>query len=189
MRPTPLHAQIRPVTEPEIRLLERHLGTDWAAADKHRRRFAQQFEGNVVYLVAWYDEVPVGHVLLKWAGATEAALATLRECPDLEDLYVGAPFRSRGVGSQLLTAAEALATERGFAQLGLAVGIDNPRARALYEQRGYRDAGLGVYPNRWSSLDRTGQTQWHEETCFYLTKPLPATETGRPLPTDPASGG
>jgi ribosomal protein S18 acetylase RimI-like enzyme len=146
-------------------------------------------EGDVVYLVAWYDEVPVGHVLLEWAGRTEAALATLRDCPHLDNLYVDERFRSRGVGSQLLAAAEALVTQRGFARIGLAVGIDNPRARALYERRGYRDAGLGVHPNRWSSVDRTGQTQWHEETCFYLTKPLPATETGRPLPTDLAPGG
>src|SRR5262249_32047467 len=143
-----------------------------------RRRFARQQAGEVVYLVAWHDDLPVGHVVVVWGGPAQPELAALRGSPELEDLYVGAPLRSRGVGSQLLAAAEIMATQRGFARIGLAVGVDNPRARALYERRGYRDAGLGAHQNRWSTVDRTGEVRWHEERCTYLIKELPAHAEG-----------
>jgi GNAT superfamily N-acetyltransferase len=170
MRETPLHVQIRPLAATEIRLLEWHLAFDWAASGKHRQRFERQEVGEVVYLVAWYDDAPVGHVLLKWQGPTNPELATPRDCPDLEDLFVSPVLRSRGIGSQLLAAAESLAVQRGCSRIGLAVDVANSRARALYRRRGYRKVGRGTFVNRWSWLGRDGQKAWSEETCIYLVK-------------------
>src|SRR5215472_7140398 len=111
---TGLPVQVRPLAEAEIHLLERHLAADVAASDKHRQRFARQQAGEVVYLVAWHDDLPVGHALVVWGGPAQPELAALRDSPEIEDLYVGAPFRSRGVGSRLLASAETLAAQRGF---------------------------------------------------------------------------
>jgi GNAT superfamily N-acetyltransferase len=170
-RPEPLHVQIRPLAEPEIRLLEWHL-PEGQALHKHRRRFERQQADEVLYLAAWYDEQPIGHILVNWPGPPQAELASLRDCPNLEDLRVSEPFRCRGVGSQLLARAEGLAVQRGIQQVGLAVGVANRRARKLYLRRGYQDSGLGEFVNRWRLAEVDGREQWGEERCVYLVKRL-----------------
>jgi GNAT superfamily N-acetyltransferase len=171
-REPPLHVQIRPIAAKDVRWLEWHLAQDHAALDKHRRRFERQEAGDVVYLVAWYDETPIGHVLVQWDGTEKKELAAIADCPDLEDLFVHPGFRSRRVGSQLLAAAEARVKQRGFARVGLAVALDNPRARKLYERRGYAPSALGPFLDRWQATRPDGSVGWIEEPCVYLIKTL-----------------
>jgi ribosomal protein S18 acetylase RimI-like enzyme len=68
--------------------------------------------------------------------------------------------------------AEQLAAQRGWRQVGLSVALDNPRARALYERRGYRDSGIGTHDSRWPYPDEHGQECWHEESCVQMVKLL-----------------
>ena len=63
---------------------------------------------------------------------------------ELFQLAVDRRASGRGVGSALLAAAEAR-IGAGHAQAWLAVVPDNTRARALYERRGWRDAGPFTY--------------------------------------------
>ena len=65
-----------------------------------------------------------------------------------------------------------LAKEDGRSRIGLGVGIENPRARSLYELVGFQDAGFGEYQSRWPWIDRDGQQRWAEENCHYLIKQL-----------------
>ena len=142
--------------------------------EKHAERLERQRRGLVTYLIAWDQDLPVGHALLKWGGAEEQHIASALEgsCPDVEDLLVLAAYRSRGVGTQMLQAAELLVRERGFRCLGLSVDVRNPRAQALYERLGFRDAGLGPHDERGEYVDRDGQVTTWEETCIYLIKTL-----------------
>lgn len=168
-----LDVEVRPLAEAEVALVERHLGLDWGYPDKHRQRLALQRRGELVYLIAWHQGAPVGHVMLRWSGAPDPPVASrLRDCPDIEDLFVLPQHRSRGIGSRLLDHAEGLARAQGYAQVGLGVGVDNPRARALYERRGYRDAGFGQYTVAGWYLDRDGVEKRWQETCNYLVKAL-----------------
>ncbi len=63
---------------------------------------------------------------------------------------------------------------RGYARVGLSVGVNNVRARALYERRGYKDVGLHPYLIRWPALDEQGHEVWEEEVCLSLVKDLKA---------------
>ena len=128
----------------------------------------------MVYLIAWHNGAPIGHALLKWQGAEEDQVASVLQgtCPDVEDLFVLESFRSQGVGRQILDAAERLAREHGSRHIGLSVGVNNPRARALYERCGYRDAGLGPLHEHGEYVDASGCRRSWDETCVYLTKPL-----------------
>ena len=72
----------------------------------------------------------------------------------------------------MLDQAEQRVRERGYQQIALGVATNNPRARALYERRGYQDAGLGAYMSRWQETDEHGQEQWFEEEEVCLVKPL-----------------
>ena len=162
---------IRQVAEGEVDLLVRRLARGFPA--KHRARFALQSEGKAAYLVAWRAGLPVGHVLIEWGGAREEPMASgSGSCPVISDLFVLEGMRSAGIGSRLLDAAEGLARERGHTRVTLGVATDNPRARALYERRGYADSGLGEYTSRWLETDEGGRERWFEEREVRLVKPL-----------------
>lgn len=179
----PTLVAVRPLTPAELPLVERALPTEDATA--HARRLAEQQSGAAIYLVAWLGERPVGHTLLRWGGSGSAALLLRSEQaaahPYIEALAVHPAYRSRSIGSQIVAVAERAAARRGFRQIGLAVTLENVRARALYERLGYRDAGFGDLPSHWSYVDRGGKRHVEIEICVYLVKDLsPAT----PLPVE-----
>ncbi|MEJ5314217.1 GNAT family N-acetyltransferase [Anaerolinea thermophila] len=161
---------IRPVQTGDLPRLERLFPQ--GGADKHARRLLRQQNGTAVYLIAFLEEMPVGHVLLKWDGAQDEAVVSHRTvpCPDLEDLFVREGFRQRGIGTGLLRYAEQMAQRRGFPYIGLAVGLKNASARRLYERLGYRHAGIEPYTIRGIDFDEQGQMHTREETCVYLIK-------------------
>ncbi len=172
MARTIVKADIRPVEEGDISLLEQSIPAS-TPPEKHRQRFDLQQQGRVVYLVAWQNGLPVGHGLLKWNGTEDEPMASrLRDCPDVEDLFVSPELRSKGIGSQLLATAEDLARQQGYRHIGLGVAIDNPRAHALYLRHGYRDSGFGQYPHRVFYVDGQGRHHWRIEICVYLVKEL-----------------
>ena len=153
---------LRPLMADELAAVEECFAHGTRA--KHRRRLSDQEDGLVVYVIAWLPDRPAGHALVRWSGeVAEAVRARLTDCPHLEDLFVAPELRSRGIGSRLLEACEALVRNSGYGRIGLSVGVENPRARSLYERRGYRDAGCGVY-------ELSGE--WGREECVYLVKEL-----------------
>lgn len=92
---------------------------------------ARLFQGNGDYLVDWEGSEPRGHAHVAWT-----------DPPELQDLEVRSEFRRLGVASSLIAAAEAACRCRGSSQLRVTVSTGNDHARALYEGRGYVDAGV-----------------------------------------------
>ena len=165
--------EIRPIVEAEIALLETCFPEGGSA--KHAERLSHQQRGEVVYLVAWHQGKPVGHVLLKWSGSQDQQVVRQLKaaCPDVEDLFVLAGLRSQGIGRQLLEAAEQLVSQQGFTMIGLSVGAEtNDPARRLYERLGYQDAHFGEYAETGEYLDEKGQHHVWKEVCIYLIKGL-----------------
>lgn len=168
-----LAIEIRPAGEPDAQLLDRHLNFDWGQTNKHRGRVIRQQKEEVTYLIAWHNKLPVGHVLIEWAGTTQEPMCSVLEnCPNLQDLWVLPEFRSTVIGSRLLDAAENLARQRGYARVGLEATVDNHRARLLYIRRGYKDPGFGHYVTGGHYVDRQGKQQPWSETCDYLIRAL-----------------
>ena len=164
--------EIKPLAEDEIPLLDTHLDPE-RLAGRHGERFAQQRDGRLTYLIAWLDGVPIGHTMARWEGTTDAFVAErISGCAHIEDLFVMPELRSRGIGARILAHAEGLAVERGFARIGLAVGVDNPRARALYEWLGYADAGFGAFEIGGTYRNARGEERAWREVCEYLVKGL-----------------
>ncbi len=166
--------EIRPVHETDLPVLATRFFQDGTA--KHTERYARQQKGEVVYLVALCEGQPVGHALLKWHGSQDAPVASHLEfaCPDIEDVFVLAEFRSQGIGSQLLGFAEQLAIDHGYVHVGLSVAKTNESARRLYERLGYKDARFGEYSEQGESIDSQGQPRRWKEICIYLIKDLEA---------------
>jgi GNAT superfamily N-acetyltransferase len=162
---------IRRLDRGEIALLQRQMPR---IPGLHRQRFEGQCRGEGEYLIAWEGDRPVGHLFVEWDGTRrEAVRSAMPDCPpNLSDIAVHPERQSRGIGSQLMEAAEWLAARRGHERVGLSVALDNVRARALYERRGYADAGLGPHQAGYPYLDRAGQERWQEERVIYLVKDL-----------------
>jgi GNAT superfamily N-acetyltransferase len=153
-----------------VAAVERHFPS--AIVDKHRVRLARQRRGAALYLIAWLEEAPVGHVLVKFSAPGEPAGPRLPECPHIEDLLVKPEWRGRGIGSSLLEAAERAAVERGCARVGLNVAAENVRARKLYAQRGYVDSGGGEFQTEGSYMDAEGRLRVWSDASLYLVKRL-----------------
>ncbi len=165
--------KIKPIAMEDVATIEEHIAFDWAALRKHRERLEKQEGGESLYLVAWIGDLPVGHLLVKWQGTVDQPMASaIKDCPDVEDLFVSPVYRSKGIGSRLLESAEQAAEEKGYARFGLGVSVDNPRARRLYLRLGYRETGTGRYETGGVYIDRDGSEKTWKETCVYLIRPL-----------------
>jgi ribosomal protein S18 acetylase RimI-like enzyme len=147
---------VRPLTDGELDLVDARLPL-------HRLGQAG------TYLVAWASGDPIGHAFLAWKG-TKLGL------PELQDVFVAPGRRRQGVGAELTRAAEEEARRRGADRISLSVGIANEAARALYEQLGYRSAGLEPERVAGTILLR-GRAVEVDDLLLYLVKQL-----GRPGP-------
>lgn len=154
----------------EIPQLDAHLDVE-RLTERHGDRFTQQQDGQLTYLIAWLDGIPIGHTMVRWEGTTDASVADrISDCAHVEDLFVMPDLRSQGIGTRILEHGERLAAEREFTKIGLAVGTDNPRARALYERLGYVDTGFGVFEIGGTYTDIQGRQREWREVCEYLVK-------------------
>lgn len=94
----------------------------------------------------------------------------VRPLVELERLAVGSWYinalavypdhRGRGYGSELLALAHALAAEDGCRQISLQNFTNNPRARQLYQRKGFREVARRPMPQV-ASLPRFGDSILH----------------------------
>jgi GNAT superfamily N-acetyltransferase len=156
----------------DLALLNEHLHL-WGPPDYHERKIREQLSGEVFWLIAWRDDLPVGHLQIGWSGAERPEFeAHLGDCPHVSRVGVRAEMRSQGIGSALIEAAEDIIRKRGYSRVGLGVGVDNVRARQLYQRLGYGDCGHGTYTVSWTQYDGNETRGRVEEVCIYLWKEL-----------------
>lgn len=164
--------EITPATEADIPLLE-SLSFSADLPSKHRNRLERQHRDEVQYLLARTGDRVIGHFLLKWNGPDSADVRRLvQTCAEIEDFVVEPDLRGRGVGSAMLEYADTSCLERGVLRLGLAVGLENPSARAIYEHRGYVLVPGSEHRVTWLQPDGTGREVEAHEDCVYLVKEL-----------------
>lgn len=90
-------------------------------------------------LLAFDDGQALGLCIGFWGFSSFRARPLL----NIHDLAVRPGHRGKGIGRALLTAAEALARQRGCCKLTLEVQEDNLPARQLYERFGFGDVRYG----------------------------------------------
>lgn|GEM_PF-4268222 len=118
----------------------------------------------MVFLVVRLDGVLVG-----------AAEVTSAQPPELKNLSVTESARGQGAGKALIEAAEGLVearhgpTSHGPRELAIGVGIENPRAAALYERMGYVRTGV-MSTTTYDFVDDDGETRTATERDEELIK-------------------
>ncbi|NDU74062.1 GNAT family N-acetyltransferase [Actinomadura sp. DSM 109109] len=140
---------------------------------RHAARFEQQRRGLTTFLIAWDGTVPVGTGQILWRGCAAPEVSRRYPgCPELNGLGIWPPeLRSRGIGSAIIDAAEALVRRRGHDQIGLGVDDDNERAAALYLRLGYQETGCH-YLDRYHYIDDQGARHEVADPARFLVKQL-----------------
>jgi GNAT superfamily N-acetyltransferase len=164
-----MRVEIRPGSAADLATLVEALGERHWFAD----RLARQERGGGLVLVAWLEGRPVGEVFLDCEPAKEPEVRRhLPGVPQLDHLEVLGPFWGRGIGTALIHAAEATARQLGHERIALGVGLDNPKARRLYERLGYADWGQGTVVGTWVEHPDDGPPVTLSEAYDMLVKRL-----------------
>jgi len=168
---TPLHEFIiRPLREEELPALE------WDGEYAHfRHLFRQSFEemqlGQRVMLVATAagSGALAGQVFIQFIssdpkyadGASRGYLYALRVKPE---------YQNRGLGRQLIQAAEEQLRGRAMQVSTIGVAKDNLHAQRLYERMGYQI--VGEDPGRWTYVDHHGRLREVNEPSWLMAHVL-----------------
>ncbi|HEY9176614.1 MAG TPA: GNAT family N-acetyltransferase [Flavipsychrobacter sp.] len=100
--------------------------------------FEQYYLQNIVhpgyyYLLAVDDEKPVGY--LSCHG--QLLLHHLNYVYEIQELYVDAAYRGKGIGKALIEHLRALLKDKDYDMLEVACGFKRPESHIFYEQAGF----------------------------------------------------
>lgn len=159
---------VRRARSEDLPALEHHLPT--GVAQVHRAHVHRQETGTTAYLVAWQDGRALGSGVIRWLGPVgERAQSRYAGTPEIAHLNVGPAHRGRGVGSALVTGAEATIAGRDHRCSVIGVGLDNPRAMELYLRLGYRRTDV-IDTVRYTWIDESGGEHPEVEDTLLLVK-------------------
>ena len=79
-------------------------------------------------------------------------------------------YRNQGIGARIMCTLEEDLWKRGFRQVTLNVGKDNPDARRFYDRLDYDI--IGDDPGRWSYIDDKGKRRDMHEPAWRMMKNL-----------------
>lgn len=121
-----------------------YLAQSSRSADYFRKLIAEQEQGDRLVLVALADGELAGHVTVKWRSDHPYFLEN--SIPEINDLWVNAGFRRRGIAAALMDEAECIIFSRSpVAGLGVGLYADYGPAQQMYAHRGYVPDGHGLY--------------------------------------------
>jgi ribosomal protein S18 acetylase RimI-like enzyme len=139
----------------------------WSGTATHLAHVARQLDrarrGEVDYLaVCPPSNLPVAIGMVDYLADPGAGT--------LAQVAVQAAWRSCGLGTILIRAAEQRILARGLDRAELGVEESNPRALALYERLGY--VAYGRRPEAWDAEGPDGSVTRYETVCTLLRKQL-----------------
>ena len=160
---------IRPLLETELP------GLEWDGEFTHfRRLYAEIYQstrsGKALIWVAELEGVGLIGQLFVQLSSARTELADGKQRAYIYGFRIKPDYRSQGVGTHMLSIVEADLAVRKYDFVTLNVGQDNPRARRLYEQLGYKV--IAEDPGRWSYIDHQGRRREVHEPAWRMEKKL-----------------
>jgi GNAT superfamily N-acetyltransferase len=142
---------IRDATEDDLPALDAFRPYGTAHADRLRHANPQRFR----YLIADMGDEIVGTVMLYFQA--EPGWDRAHQMPLMMELFIPERFRSKGIGTAMIAAAEEFTVFAGFGHLYLRVEPErNPRAFALYKRLGYQPLQSKPYEDPYHFVDSAG---------------------------------
>ncbi|GHU76523.1 N-acetyltransferase [Clostridia bacterium] len=138
--------KIRPMVERDVSILANaFIAQGWADRTKSLSQYvADQNKGLKTALVAECEGVPAGYLTI--TPSAHGGPFNNQNIPEIKDFNVLIKYRRRGIGTNLMDAAEEIAKKTANA-VSLAVGLypDYGAAQILYIKRGYVPDGGGIW--------------------------------------------
>jgi GNAT superfamily N-acetyltransferase len=113
------------------------------SAHEYAGRLSAQRRGQMVQLVAWEGDRPVGRGMVLFPEHEEWSVSAEREgCAEVRDVFVVPGYRHLGIARYIMAGLEEATRAAGLTKVGLSVALeaDAAPARALYDVLGYRQA-------------------------------------------------
>ena len=126
--------EIRPARTEDLPALE-WMGLFSAHREIIQRAFRAQEHGDALLLLAIAGTFPVAQVWIDFARRPEQRVATIWA------VRTFFPLQGRGIGRQMMLAAEEAIRARGIRRAQLEVERDNADAKRFYQRLGWRSAG------------------------------------------------
>ncbi len=148
---------------------------------EYAKRLAAQERGELVQVVAWMNERPVGKAMVLFPGYDEYSVSAEREgCGEIRDVAVAPEARRLGVATAMIASLEAAVRQRGLPRIGLTVALaaDDAPARDLYAKLGFAVAH-GPFITSTNLYDDDGRPIHVGAVLSYLTKSLLASSSPR----------
>ncbi len=135
---------------PALRAKERRNDSQYVSDS----RFTEAGSGEVLYVVALRDDVPMGTVMLDLSDGPMQ--------PELRNMYVYPDARRQGIGRALDQYCEDHARALGYEELFLGVDPDNYQAIPLYLSLGFEPTGNHRFVTIENSEEGVGTVTFHD---------------------------
>ncbi len=125
----------------------------------------------ISFFVAWTNDVPVGHALVRWLGPREEIVSkNYPDCPEIYRLKVLEEFRSQGIASALIKECENEALKRQCLLIGLGTDPKISSKDNLYIRSGYETPTVSSYVDTYKTRLDDGTIVTIRKDVHFLIK-------------------
>ncbi len=112
----------------------------------HADDLHDQSLSKISYFVAWLNDDPVGHALVRWLGPRDEMVRKgYPDCPEIYRLRVLKDFRSQGIATAIISKCEDEALKRQRLLIGLGTHSNITTKDNLYIRLGYKTSTVDSY--------------------------------------------
>lgn len=161
---------IHPIRLDELAKLES--STPQSYYGEFRQRWSEQLDGKVLFLVGWFEDLPVGYLVIHWTGILGEPLDSIdRRCCSVSSIYVHPDIPREMMRTLLIEGARIKAREYGFGAIGISVPrayVDNCSIESEYSDMGFVVGDSGTYYLKKRYAGGYGVEHDFEDSFVYL---------------------
>ncbi len=137
----------------------------------HADDLHDQSLSDISFFVAWLNDDPVGHALVRWLGPRdETVRKDYQDCPEIYRLRVLKDFRSQGIATAIIRECESEALNRGCSLIGLGTHSNITSKDNLYIRLGYEPSTIENYIDTYKIKSEDGTVDTIRKNAQFLIK-------------------
>lgn len=139
----------------------------------HADDLHDQSLSNISFFVAWLNDDPVGHALVRWLGPrAERVRKDYPNCPEIYRLKVLKEFRAQGIATAIIKKCENEALKRECLLIGLGTDPKISSKDNLYIRSGYESSKVNSYIDTYKTRLDDGTVLAIRKEAQFLIKRL-----------------
>ena len=162
---------IRPIEKSDLYKMDHTFKSEYGRT--HADDLHDQSLSHISFIVAWLDDNPVGHALVRWLGPREEVVRSVYpDCPEIYRLRGLKGFRLQGIATALIRECEKDALKRGYLLIGLGTCTKTPTKDSLYMRLGYESSAVDGYIDEYKTLQDDGTVATIRDDAWFLIKKI-----------------